>query len=66
MRKMIAVWLFQIIFYFVIFVGEYNNKLSDKTQVGNFEWENIRVSAMSREFQDQEWFVSTQLKVLTI
>ena len=63
---MIAVWLFQIIFCFVIFVGEYNDKLSDKTQVGNFEWENIRESAMAREFKHEEWFVSTQLKVLTI
>ena len=59
MRKVIAVWLFQIIFCLVIYAGEYNNKLSDKTQVGRFEWEEIRESAMGREFQTEEWFVST-------
>ena len=50
LRKMLAVWIFQIVFCLVIFVGEYNNKLSDRTKVGDYDWEEIRDDAMGREF----------------
>ena len=58
LRKLLAVWCFQVIFCLVIFVGEYNNKLSDHTNVGESDWEALKVSAMGREFQEQDWFVS--------
>ena len=50
LRKLIAVWIFQMSFCFFILLDTYQSRLSDETPLGGYTWAELKKDALTSNY----------------